>query len=114
MPIAQPRALVRLPLAIAALLIVARPSTAAAGDMSWNDTAWLDTSHCAPATGDRLHWLVTRLESREEYADLWWRGWIGFYGIGLGVEATKAGLDRHRGDKANDAVSAAKAAGGVA
>jgi hypothetical protein len=101
---------------VAALLVIAcRPSLARAGsDIAWNDTTWLDTSHCAPATGARLQWLVTRLESRERYADLWWRGWISFYAIGVAVEGTKAGLDDDRGDRANDAVSAAKAVGGVA
>ena len=100
---------------VALLVLVGRPSLARAGsDIAWNDTRWLDTSHCAPATGARLQWLVARLESRERYADLWWRGWLGVYAVGTVVEATQAGLDDDRGDKANYAVSAAKAAGGVA
>jgi hypothetical protein len=87
-------------------LVVGCPTVGwAGGDMVWNDTTWLDTSRCAGGTADRLHWLVMRLESRD---------WIGFYAAGVAVEGTKAGLDDHRGDRANDAVSAAKAVGGVA
>jgi hypothetical protein len=73
----------------------------------------LETSRCGPEQQARLDWLVDRLESHERYADLWWRGWIGFYGIGAVVEGVRAGVEDDRGKRADQIVSAVKAVGGV-
>jgi hypothetical protein len=73
----------------------------------------LDTSECDPDSAARLQWLVARLEGRERYADLWWRGWIGIYGIGAVVQGVSAGVEDDRGKRADYIVSAVKAVGGV-
>jgi hypothetical protein len=75
--------------------------------------ATFDTSACEPQSQSRLLWLIDRLESRERYADVWWRGWMGIYGIGAIVEGVAAGVEDDRGKRADDIVSAVKAVGGV-
>ena len=77
------------------------------------DAMRLDTSRCAGDSRARLEWLVDRLESRERYADLWWRGWFGFYGVGMVVQSVRAGVEGDHGERADKIVSAVKAAGGV-
>jgi hypothetical protein len=77
------------------------------------DVQSIDVSRCAGDTQARLGWLVERLESREQYADLWWRGWIGFYGLGVVVQSVRAGIEDDRGDRADYVVGAVKALGGV-
>jgi hypothetical protein len=57
--------------------------------------------------------LVERLDERERYADLWWRGWIGFYGVGAVVQGARAGVEDDRGKRADYIVSAVKAVGGT-
>ena len=78
-----------------------------------HDASVLDASQCQPGTRARLEWLVSRLESRELYADLWWRGWIGFYGLGVVVQSARAGVENDGGERADLIVSAVKAVGGV-
>jgi hypothetical protein len=79
-----------------------------------SDTVRLDTSRCESDTQARLEWLVERLESRERYADLWWRGWTGIYATGMVLQGVRAGLeDDDEGERADYIVSAVKAAGGV-
>jgi len=73
----------------------------------------LDTSACDADSSARLRWLVDRLEARERYADLWWRGWIGFYGLGVVIEGVLAGTEDDDGKRADRIVSAVKAVGGV-
>jgi len=82
---------------------------------SWPETPApvLDTSACDADSGARLRWLVDRLEARERYADLWWRGWIGFYGLGVVIESARAGVEDDDGKRADLIVSAVKAVGGV-
>lgn len=75
--------------------------------------ATFDTSACGPESEARLLWLIDRLDSRERYADLWWRGWIGIYSIGAAVEGARAGVEDDRGKRADYIVSAVKAVGGV-
>jgi hypothetical protein len=74
----------------------------------------IDTTACDPDSAARLRWLVARLESRELYADLWWRGWIGFYGLGVVIQSARAGVEDHEGKRADLIVSAVKAVGGTA
>jgi len=76
-------------------------------------SATFDTAACESQDESRLLWLIDRLESRERYADLWWRGWLGIYGIGAIVEGVAAGTEDDRGKRADDIVSAVKAVGGV-
>src|SRR4029434_1042902 len=72
---------------LAALLVCGPSSSAWASDEWWrlSEVSTIDASRCEPGTRSRLEWLVNRLESREYYADLWWRGWIGFYALGVGI-----------------------------
>ena len=78
-----------------------------------HEGSMLDVSACDADTQARLRWMTDRLDSRERYADLWWRGWISFYGIGTVVQATRAGLEDDGGERADLIVSAVKAAGGT-
>jgi hypothetical protein len=71
------------------------------------------TSSCASATRDRLDWIVQRLDARERYADLWWKGWLGVYATGAVVQSARAGFRDDRGKRADDIVGAVKAVGGV-
>lgn len=89
-----------------ALVVTAAPRARA-------DAAPLDTSRCEAGTRARLDWLVDRLESRETYADLWWRGWISFYGLGVVIQSARAGVEDDDGEQADLVVSAVKAVGGV-
>jgi hypothetical protein len=73
-----------------------------------------DVSACDGRTRERLQWLFERADSREGHADLWWRGWIGFYGAGAVFQGTRAGFEDDEGQRADLIVSAAKAVGGVA
>jgi hypothetical protein len=68
----------------------------------------LDVSACDGRTGERLQWLVERADSRELYADLWWRGWIGFYGVGAVFQGTRAGFENDEGKRADLIVSVAE------
>jgi hypothetical protein len=73
----------------------------------------LDVSACDTQTRERLEWLVERTDSRELYADLWWKGWTGFYGAGVVIQGTRAGFEHDEGQRADLIVSAVKAVGGV-
>jgi hypothetical protein len=77
------------------------------------DVPVVDTTGCDADSAARLRWLVDRLESRERYADLWWRGWFGFYGLGVIIQSVSAGLEDDEGEQADLVVSAVKALGGV-
>jgi hypothetical protein len=95
----------------AALLVVGDPATGRAGNNE--DLPAIDTSACDSESATRLQWLTERLDSRERYADLWWRGWTGFYGIGAVVQGAQAGVEDDRGKRADYIVSAVKAVGGT-
>jgi hypothetical protein len=68
---------------------------------------------CDPETAARLRFLEDRLDARRTYADWWWKGWTGFYGIGTVVETVQAATEDDRGKRADYAVSAGKAAFGT-
>ncbi len=53
------------------------------------------------------------MESRELYADIWWRGWLGFYAAGVVYQSTQAALDDDDGKQADAIVGAVKAVAGV-
>ena len=73
-----------------ALLSICSPGVGQAADPV---APALDTSACKDHTRERLQWLVERADSRELYADIWWRGWIGFYGAGMVIQGGRAGLE---------------------
>jgi hypothetical protein len=99
---------------LAALLACASSSAWASGEWwRFSEVSTIDASRCEPGTRSRLEWLVARLESREYYADLWWRGWISFYGLGVGIQTVRAADEPDDGEQADLVVSAVKALGGV-
>lgn len=77
------------------------------------DPKLLDVSACSEGTRARLEWLVERLDSRELYADIWWKGWLGFYSIGVVYQSTRAATYDDDGHQADAIVGAVKAALGV-
>ncbi len=77
------------------------------------DPKLLDVSACSEGSRARLEWLVERLESRELYADIWWKGWLGFYSIGVVYQSVQASIDDDDGHQADDIVGAVKALIGV-
>ncbi len=68
---------------------------------------------CSAGTAERLGFIEERLEQRRPYATWWWRGWTGFYGIGVVVQSVQAGTEDDGGKRADYIVSAAKASFGV-
>ena len=73
----------------------------------------LDVSACSEGTRARLEWMVERMESRELYADIWWKGWTGFYATGVVFQSTRAALEDDGGEQADQIVGAVKAVFGV-
>jgi hypothetical protein len=102
--------------ALLALVVLCSVSSTGWAAGEWwrvGEVSSIDASRCEPATRARLEWLVDRLESRELYADLWWRGWFGFYALGTVVQSARAGDEDDDGEQADLVVSAVKALGGV-
>ncbi len=62
---------------------------------------------------ERLAFLEHTLDERRLYADLWWKGWTGFYGLGMVVQSVEAARTDDGGRRADYIVSAVKALGGV-
>ena len=96
---------------LAGLLLFTFAAGAARADDQ--DPNLLDVSACSEGTRARLEWLVERLDSRELYADIWWKGWLGFYSIGLVYQSVQASIDDDDGKQADAIVGAIKAAVGV-
>jgi hypothetical protein len=63
---------------------------------------------------ERLAFLVERLDHRRDWAWYWQNGWTVFYGLGIVIQGTRAGLTDHEGKQADFTVSAVKAIGGTA
>ena len=61
----------------------------------------------------RLQYLEQSLDDRRTYAKWWWRGWTGFYALGVGVQSTRAAIESEDGKQADLVVSAVKALGGT-
>jgi len=79
-------------------------------------TAYADEAalaRCSDGTAERLRFVEERLDQRRSYAGWWWKGWTGFYGIGVVVESVQAGTEDDGGKRADYIVSAAKAGFGV-
>ena len=70
----------------------------------------LDVSACDGRSRERLQWLVERLDSREFYADLWWRGLVRVLHRGHGRSGRPRGVENDGGQRADLIVSAVKAA----
>ena len=49
-------------------------------------------ARCSAGTGERLRFIEDRLEERRPYAQYWWMGWTGFYGLGTIIQSVSAGL----------------------
>ena len=91
---------------LAALLVSLAPVLAGA-ESALVPTVSLD--RCAADDAARVRFLEDRLDSRRTYADYWWKGWMGAYGIGTVVEAVQASTHDDEGRQADYAVSAGKA-----
>jgi hypothetical protein len=66
-------------------------------------------TRCSAGTSERLRFIEDRLEERRPYANYWWIGWTGFYGIGTVVQSVRAGVEDDDSKQADLVVSAAKA-----
>jgi hypothetical protein len=64
---------------------------------------------CSAGTAERLTFIEDRLEERRPYANYWWIGWTGFYGLGTVVQSVRAGTTGDESKQADQAVSAVKA-----
>ena len=79
--------------------------------VAWGDDVSL--ARCSDGTAERLRFVEDRLEERRPYANYWWMGWTGFYGIGTVVSSVQAGTEGDEGKRADYVVSAVKASFGV-
>ena len=61
----------------------------------------------------RLEVAEKMLERQRDYVEVWWRGWLSFYSIGLVVQGTRAALEDETAVRADLIISAVKAAGGI-
>jgi len=91
---------------LAAVLVSLAPVLAGA-ESALVPTVSLD--RCAADDAARVRFLEDRLDSRRTYADYWWKGWMGAYGLGTIIESVQASRHDNEGRKADYAVSAAKA-----
>lgn len=57
----------------------------------------------------RLDYLIERLDYKADYAAYWWRGWTGFYALGVVFQGVRAGLENDDSSQADLALSAGKA-----
>ncbi|MCC6849264.1 MAG: hypothetical protein IT294_12255 [Deltaproteobacteria bacterium] len=78
--------------------------------------AWADVGafeRCGAGTHERLTFIEDRLEERRPYAQYWWLGWTGFYGLGAAVQSARAATEDDDSMQADFVVSAVKASFGV-
>jgi hypothetical protein len=68
---------------------------------------------CSEDTAARLRFIEQRLEDGRTYAQYWWRGWLGFYGLGTIVTSAQAATEDDTGKRADNIVGAVKALGGT-
>lgn len=68
---------------------------------------------CSAGTSERLQFIEDRLELRRPYANYWWLGWTGFYGLGTVVQSVRAPFEGDDSKQADLVVSAVKASFGV-
>jgi hypothetical protein len=95
--------------AMAALAVVVLIGTAAGAEAQ--DSGF---GRCSGGTAERLTFIEDRLEMRRPYGTWWWRGWTGFYGLGVVVQSYRAATTGDESKQADQAVSAVKATFGVA
>jgi hypothetical protein len=73
----------------------------------------VDLVHCSGGTRERLSFIENRLDERRPYANYWWMGWTGFYGLGAIVQSARAPFEGDDSKQADLVVSAVKASFGV-
>lgn len=78
---------------------------------AWGKEATLE--RCSDGTAERLQFIEERLELRRPYATWWWRGWTGFYGLGVVIQGVRGATEKDDSTQADLVVSASKAAIGV-
>jgi hypothetical protein len=103
----QERAALRQAMLAGALLAISFSDASRAEDPAEPNP--LDVSACSEATRPRLVWLVDRLEDRELYGDIWWKGWTGFYATGVVYSSVRASFYDDDGHQADAIASAIKA-----
>jgi len=91
---------------LAVLLISLAPTLAGAETIA---TPAVSLDRCAGDDAARVRFLEDRLDARRTYADYWWKGWMGAYGLGTVIEAVQASTHDDEGRKADYAISAGKA-----
>jgi hypothetical protein len=91
---------------LAALLVSLAPALAGAETIA---TPAVSLDRCTGDDAARVRFIEDRLDSRRTYADYWWKGWMGAYGLGTVIEAVQASTHDDEGRKADYAVSAGKA-----
>jgi hypothetical protein len=87
-----------------------------ASGLGWVAAAGADEGalgRCSGGTAERLHFIEDRLEVRRPYAQYWWLGWTGFYGLGAIVQSAQAPFEGDDSRQADLVVSAVKASFGV-
>jgi hypothetical protein len=63
---------------------------------------------------ERLRFAEEKLDYRRTYANIWWKGWTGFYIAGVGVQGYKASNTDSAGKRADFIASVVKSVGGIA
>ena len=91
---------------VTSLLILLAPVLSGAEPVP---TTTVSLDRCAADDAERVRFIEDRLESRRTYADYWWKGWMGAYGLGTVIEAVQASTHDDEGRKADYAISAGKA-----
>jgi hypothetical protein len=70
-------------------------------------------AQCAPPLAARLRFLESHLAEHARYARRWWNAWNGVYVGGIVVSGALAGIEDGRGERADQAVDAAKSVIGL-
>lgn len=68
---------------------------------------------CSEDTAARLRFIEQRLDEGRTYAQYWWLGWLGFYGLGTAITSAQAATENDAGKRADHIVGAVKALGGT-
>src|SRR5262245_43855674 len=77
------------------------PRNAAADDASTSLSAPASVP-CEGVSGEKIDFISSRLDERRKHAQIWWKGFIGFYGIGTVVTSVQAATENDAGHRAVD------------
>ena len=103
------------PLIIVLAVAVGVAGSARADDAGGAETITINPSGLSNAELDaRIAFIEQRLDANQKHAYYWQWGWTGFYGAGLVVQTIRGGMSEDNEHQVDYAVSAIKAAGGVA